>query len=72
MQKAYEAALTTEIDAAEEASECEVSTVFFGGGTPSVVDAGMLARIMEKLRKKYVFSKIAEITLEANPGTLDE
>ena len=72
MQKAYEAALTAEIDAAEEASECEVSTVFFGGGTPSVVDAGMLARIMEKLRKKYVFSKNAEITLEANPGTLDE
>ena len=31
----------------------------------------MLARVMEKLRSKYVFSEDAEITLEANPGTLD-
>ena len=38
---------------------------------PSAVDAGMLARVMEKLRSKYVFSEDAEITLEANPGTLD-
>ena len=31
----------------------------------------MLARVMEKLRSKYIFSEDAEITLEANPGTLD-
>ena len=71
MQKEYEEALLAEIDAAEEAAEREVITVFFGGGTPSAVDAGMLARVMEKLRSKYVFSEDAEITLEANPGTLD-
>lgn len=72
MQEAYEAALTAEIAAAETAPESEVVTVFFGGGTPSAVDAGMLSRVMEVLRKKYVFSENAEITLEANPGTLDE
>ena len=71
MQKEYEEALLAEIDAAEEAAEREVITVFFGGGTPSAVEAGMLARVMEKLRSKYVFSEDAEITLEANPGTLD-
>ena len=71
MQKEYEEALLAEIDAAEEAAESEVISVFFGGGTPSAVDAGMLARVMEKLRSKYVFSEDAEITLEANPGTLD-
>lgn len=71
MQKEYEEALLAEINAAEEAAEREVITVFFGGGTPSAVEAGMLARVMEKLRSKYVFSEDAEITLEANPGTLD-
>ena len=71
MQKEYEEALLAEIDAAEETAEREVISVFFGGGTPSAVDAGMLARVMEKLRSKYVFSEDAEITLEANPGTLD-
>ena len=71
MQKEYEEALLAEIDAAEETAESEVISVFFGGGTPSAVDAGMLARVMEKLRSKYVFSEDAEITLEANPGTLD-
>ena len=68
MQKEYEEALLAEIDAAEETAESEVISVFFGGGTPSAVDAGMLARVMEKLRSKYVFSEDAEITLEANPG----
>ena len=71
MQKEYEEALLAEINAAEETAESEVISVFFGGGTPSAVDAGMLARVMEKLRSKYVFSEDAEITLEANPGTLD-
>ena len=71
MQKEYEAALLAEIDAAEETAESEVISAFFGGGTPSAVDAGMLARVMEKLRSKYIFSEDAEITLEANPGTLD-
>mgnify|MGYP001147604195 CR=1 FL=1 len=71
MQKEYEEALLAEIDAAEETAESEVISAFFGGGTPSAVDAGMLARVMEKLRSKYIFSEDAEITLEANPGTLD-
>jgi oxygen-independent coproporphyrinogen-3 oxidase len=71
MQKEYEEALLAEIDAAEETAESEVISAFFGGGTPSAVDAGMLARVMEKLRSKYVFSEDAEITLEVNPGTLD-
>ena len=59
MQKEYEEALLAEIDAAEETAEREVISVFFGGGTPSAVDAGMLARVMEKLRSKYVFSDYA-------------
>lgn len=61
MQKEYEEALLAEIDAAEETAESEVISVFFGGGTPSAVDAGMLARVMEKLRSKYVFQRMLRL-----------
>ena len=55
MQKEYEEALLAEIDAAEETAESEVISVFFGGGTPSAVDAGMLARVMEKPAEQVRF-----------------
>lgn len=69
-QKEYEKALEREILAAGEFPDYEVSTVFFGGGTPSVPDAEDLVKIMELLKQRFSFSDHAEITLEANPGTL--
>lgn len=48
----------------------QVETVFFGGGTPSLLSAGQLDRIMERIRSDYALSKQAEISLESNPGTL--
>ncbi len=50
--------------------ECVVSTVFFGGGTPSAVDEGLIVRIMDKLRTCFELVPEAEITIECNPGTL--
>lgn len=69
-QKQYQKALEREILAAGELPDYEVSTVFFGGGTPSVPDAEDLMRTMELLKRRFCFSEDAEITLEANPGTL--
>jgi oxygen-independent coproporphyrinogen-3 oxidase len=46
-------------------------TVFFGGGTPSLLSAPQLARILGALRSSYVIAPDAEITLETNPGTVD-
>lgn len=49
--------------------EYEVTTVFFGGGTPSLLEAHLVAELMDILNQKYVIAAQAEITLEMNPGT---
>ncbi|MBO4626007.1 MAG: radical SAM family heme chaperone HemW [Alphaproteobacteria bacterium] len=48
-----------------------VPTVFFGGGTPSLLPTKNFAQIIERLRARFDIDANAEITLEANPGTLD-
>lgn len=48
-----------------------VRTVFFGGGTPSLLSAAQTERIMEGIRQHYQVSEKAEITMECNPGTLE-
>jgi oxygen-independent coproporphyrinogen-3 oxidase len=49
-----------------------VTTVFFGGGTPSLMPLDEMAQVMEGLRDAFDFAPDAEVTLEANPGSLDE
>jgi oxygen-independent coproporphyrinogen-3 oxidase len=48
-----------------------VPTVFFGGGTPSLTPLPELERIMAALRQSFALDTDAEVTLEANPGTVD-
>lgn len=68
----YFAALNGEIDAwAETLRAYEARSVFFGGGTPSLVPAERIAGVLARLRARVVFAREIEITLEANPGTLD-
>lgn len=50
----------------------EIQTIFLGGGTPSVLPAKLTGKIMDALFSGYSISKNAEISLEANPGTLDK
>lgn len=69
---AYVDALLEEIRGFDEPEDYEVVTVFFGGGTPSILPGQEILRIMEALREKFSFRKGAEITLEANPGTVDK
>ncbi|MDP8243699.1 MAG: radical SAM family heme chaperone HemW [Candidatus Hinthialibacter antarcticus] len=45
----------------------EISTVFLGGGTPSLMGAERLARLFEAVHNAYAISSTAEITIEANP-----
>lgn len=47
-----------------------LSTVFFGGGTPSLLSAGQVGAILEVAAREFGLDAAAEITLEANPGTL--
>lgn len=48
----------------------EVDTIFFGGGTPSVMKAEWIRSLVDCIRSEYGLAEDSEITLEANPGTL--
>lgn len=66
----YVAALITEIDAAGEArGRRAADTIFFGGGTPSLLDPEDVARLIDACRAAFALSVDAEITLETNPET---
>jgi len=47
-----------------------VHSIYFGGGTPSLLGPRRVERMLEAVREGYAFEPIAEITLEANPETL--
>lgn len=46
-----------------------IGTIFFGGGTPSLLSPPQLASVMEALRSTFDLTPHLEVTLEANPGT---
>lgn len=48
-----------------------VSSIFIGGGTPSLLSGRQIRTLMETVRECFVLKKDAEITMEANPGTVD-
>jgi oxygen-independent coproporphyrinogen III oxidase len=67
----YVAALVKEI----QSSSCceaprEVDTIYFGGGTPSLLTPRQLERILDVVSARFAISKGAEIMMEMNPGTL--
>lgn len=47
-----------------------VRSVFIGGGTPSILDEGLITNILAFIRKSFKLDNDVEITIEANPGTL--
>lgn len=49
-----------------------IETVFIGGGTPSLMSADFYRRLFERLGRHLTFAPDAEITLEANPGTVEQ
>ncbi|HXC09117.1 MAG TPA: radical SAM family heme chaperone HemW [Steroidobacteraceae bacterium] len=48
-----------------------IGTVFFGGGTPSLFQPEDFSRLLHALRQRMAFADDVEITLEANPGTIE-
>jgi oxygen-independent coproporphyrinogen-3 oxidase len=52
-------------------SALEIESVFFGGGTPSLLSGDQLAGILERLRARFALRPDAEITVESNPESLD-
>lgn len=55
----------------EQASDSRaLSTVFFGGGTPTLIDSKELVRILQSLKSTYGFTEDVEVTTEANPDSV--
>jgi len=62
-----------EIDATQGGQDRgPLTTVFFGGGTPSLVPPPLVGRILESLDRKFGISAESEISMEMDPGTFDE
>ena len=70
-QSAFIDALIKEIQVKQEYLQNEtINTIYFGGGTPSVLSADEIKRIICTINKHYKVNSKAEITLEANPDDL--
>ncbi|RJP54555.1 MAG: radical SAM family heme chaperone HemW [Anaerolineaceae bacterium] len=75
MIPAYVSALIKEIEfvgrqSARLPEPPTIGTVFFGGGTPSLLSGTQFASVMDALRSTFTFSATLEATIEANPGTI--
>jgi oxygen-independent coproporphyrinogen-3 oxidase len=72
MKPAYVGGLLREMElvAAEWSGE-PIASIFFGGGTPSTLDPGDLAQLLDALRGHFDVAATAEVTIEANPESLD-
>jgi oxygen-independent coproporphyrinogen-3 oxidase len=71
----YLDAVAIEVDRralSDEFLGCEVETVYLGGGTPTILPPDWIAGILQRLHHRFPFQPDAEVTIEANPGTVDE
>jgi oxygen-independent coproporphyrinogen-3 oxidase len=67
----YVGALAREIESFKsDDARPEVDTVYFGGGTPSLLTPEQVSRVLEAVRGKFDVDARAEVTLEMNPGTV--
>ena len=56
----------------KERCKTSLSSVFIGGGTPSVLSSDLIVKVMESVKENFTLTEDAEVTIECNPGTVDE
>lgn len=72
-QELYVAALLQELDShLHRIENRSLISIFFGGGTPSLFSAQAIGAILDGVQKRIAMDSNIEITLEANPGTIDQ
>lgn len=71
LKKEYLSALLKQIKGFADAESYMVSSVYFGGGTPTVLGADALSELLYAVKQRFFVADDAEITLEANPKTID-
>lgn len=62
--------LIAEVSFAARTNSTTIPTIFFGGGTPSLMPAKELGRVIDLLKQRWEFTPDIEITMECNPDTL--
>lgn len=68
----YISALYQEITTySKKLKKSNIKTIYLGGGTPTILSGVQIYNILEFCKSKFTIDKDAEITIEANPGTLD-
>ena len=71
--ESYFACLYREIEGrSKQYPKTILDTIYIGGGTPSVVDSKFIVGAIRQVKKCFTVKKDAEITIELNPGTVDE
>jgi putative oxygen-independent coproporphyrinogen III oxidase len=71
-QESYLTRLARDLEAqAPQVAGREVTSVFLGGGTPSLFSAAAIGRVLQDVRRHLRLAADAEVTLEANPGTVE-
>lgn len=71
IQRQYAKRLMEDIDSmGKEYGDIPVDTIFIGGGTPSVPESRLIVDLMEHVNRAFQISDGAEISMEANPGTV--
>lgn len=71
-QNRWKAAFLSEIDRlARDLPGRRLTSVFFGGGTPSLMEPDLVAAILDRIRGAWPVANDWEVTLEANPGSVD-
>ena len=68
----YVQALSKEINNFIDNNKIEVQTIYIGGGTPSLIDAKYIEEILHIFEKKNLLKEAKEVTIEVNPGTVNE
>lgn len=71
-QTRWKAALLKELESvAQEQKDVNLVSVFLGGGTPSLMNPDIVGSLLEKTKSLFPFAKNLEVTLEANPSTVE-
>lgn len=68
----YVQALIAEMKHFLQNNDVEIETIYIGGGTPSILDAKNIEKIIEVFQEKNLLGNVKEITIEVNPGTVNE
>ena len=64
--------LIKEVDIASSRVSNEISTIFIGGGTPTLLNPADFKRLLDKLQNEFGFKEDIEITIEANPDSVNK